>query len=1044
MIRFGHPEFLFMLLILPLIMVIGWPAHGSGRRREAISLALRCLLIVCVVLALANLEFPQPASFSSRAVVFVVDVSASISSAERSAQDDYMREALQQMRPGDQAAIVVFGEQALLERPMSTNRVFTPLASNPGPNGSNLKSAIELALSLYPPNFARRMIILSDGQYTGGDPRQAVRLASQVGVEVVAADLPISGQDTNKELILKDINIPGHLRQGDQFDLNLTLESNQPLTSTVPVTVLANGTTVYTGSLDLSTVQKTAGLNGFRYPFSLPLIASQAGFTQYQVLISPGNQVDTFFQNNEMSSYTQVSGSPLVLLVAPPPGEELPGGESRPDETTLLEMALKGMGANNSAVSPGYQLQKITPLQMPGEVQRLVKYSAVLLVDVPASQLTELQMEGLQRYVRLGGGLVAIGGPTSYGVGGYFDTPLEQVLPVEMQIKDEQRRPSLGIVFIIDHSGSMSELSGGQTKLEIAKEAVIRSLDLLTPRDRVGILAFDDQAMWVSPISVLDNKIKVKNLVGTLQSGGGTDILAGIQAMARILPGDPAVNKHVILLTDGGADPTGIPDLVKSLFDQYGITLSTIGVGRDAASFLPDLARLGGGRYHFAATPAQIPRIFSEETALATRSYIVEGSFFPQLVSAELADTLGIRSIPPLLGYVATSAKDGSQVILQAPPPNRDPILAVWNYGLGKAAAFTSDASTRWASAWVFNNQANPVLRAEYVQFWQGLVRYVMGNPANKPLDIQVQTTTDQNKLVARVNIDTASTGSLLNGYTMQATILDPQGQEQTIRLMQISPGRYAGSFLPSEQGVYVLHIICQPPSTDAISSTGEAIGETTGWVLSYSPEFAHLKTKYDRQQLLLLIAAGNLVGAPFIPSQEAFAFIDSSANKAEAYPAWPWLLEFAAILLPIDIAIRRLLITPSDIKTGVQKMRSAVSSIVSARGSQVAAPSRSEQIEILFRAKAISAEKSRQISSTNMHQEQEQTSLPILETPIDGDANQPSEDHKLYPAKTSFDQALSIHPSLPEEGNIKPDSTSVSSLLKSKRQRIDSSKRKD
>ncbi len=1020
MIQFSRPLALLLLLALPFVISSGWPSRGAARRRETISLILRCLLLCSLILALAGMELSQSAAVAPRAVVFVVDVSASISSAGRTAQDEYIRQSLQEMGPDDRAAIVVFGEEALVERPMSGSKDLRPISSSPGRNGSSLARAIELALSLYPPGTARRMVLLTDGQQTdnlktGDNARQAVQIARDLGVEVTAADLGALMQSSGQEIILQDISLPANLRSGDQFSLNLSLASSQPITQALPVTVLANGSVVYTGTVSVNAKNEA----------SLPITANQEGFVQYQVLINPSSGADQLFQNNEMAAYTQIAGSPQILLVAPEPGEELPGGDIRPDEVTLLQLALKGAGLEGAG-QPTYSIQQVAPLRMPAEPETLAQFSAVVLIDVPARQLTDAQMSGLQNYVELGGGLVVVGGPTSYGVGGYNDTPLEVVLPVDMEIKDEKRRPSLGIVFIIDHSGSMSDLSGGKTKLEIAKEAVIRSLDLLEPQDRVGVLAFDDQAMWVAEMAPLENKNMLVNKVGTLEPGGGTDILAGVQAMARVLPGDPAVNKHVILLTDGGADPAGIAELVKNLYEQNGITLSTIAVGRDAAPFLPDLARAGGGRFHFAATPNQIPTILSEETALATRAYIVEKSFFPELVNPLLADTLGIRSTPPLLGYVATSADPGSQVILQAPEPDQDPILAVWSFGLGKAAAFTSDATSRWSANWVFEDPAKAVLRPQFVQFWQGLVRYVMGNISNSALNIQVQLTGSQGKLSAEIEVDTASSGSLLNEYSMQAVVVSPEGSSQLVNLAQTAPGKYSGSFAPQAQGVYMIRV----SGKENQGSDSQSIGETTGWVLAYSPEYAQLKSKDDKQKLLLLLAAGSQPGGVFVTSQEVFNYLRSSGQNAAPVPVWPWLLGLTALLLPLDIAVRRLVIAWADLRQGALKLGSLVRNRFRIPQPAADAAPRPAQMENLLKVKNAHSRRPTNPAENPAGPVSLSDPLPTAAKPVKERPVEPVAPPETAPSPPGF--------SASGDSGSSVSGSSVSALLKSKKDRSD------
>lgn len=929
--RFSSPFALFLILLLPLFIALGWPTRGESRRREAASLLIRLVLALCLILSLSGLEVARAGRGNPLSVVFLVDGSDSMSNAAREESFQFVQKSIQSMAADDQAAVVVFGRDALVERPMSNSREIVPFASVPDRGATNIARAMQLGLALFPADTARKMVLLTDGVSTSGNPTVAARVVGDSNVELLAGNLSSTKTDGQPEVILRSMQVPNRLRQGDSFDVNLTVESTQPTTSTL--SLFSNGELVYSGALSLQAGEQT---------FNIPLTAKSTGFTDYKALLTAPGEADTYYQNNQLTAYAQVSGTPTILLVAPQTGEQLPGGDVRPDETTILENVLMHLSSGNGQA--GFQVKKIRPVEMPSELVNLAEYAAVILVDVPASQLKKAQMESLRLYVgELGGGLIAIGGPTSFGVGGYYRTDLEQVLPVEMQIKDEQRRPSLALVFIIDHSGSMADTSGGASKLDLAKEAVIRSLDLLAPGDRVGVIAFDDQASWVSEIAPLDNPGKVKNAVATLRPGGGTDILAGLQAMARVLPDDPAVNKHVILLTDGGADPTNIPDLVKDLYDNKGITLTTIGVGRDAAPFLPELAKLGGGRYHFAASPSQIPQIYAEETALATRAYIVEESFYPELTSnAPLVRDLGITSTPPLLGYVASTAKTESQVLLQS--PKGDPILAVWNYGLGKAVAFTSDATGRWAKEWMIDAQTAQI-RKEFGVFWQGLVRYVIGNPAVSALDISVNSPQSATDGLVDVTVDAINPDSspgegrqFLNGYTMKATVIGPQGETQDINLSQVAPGRYSGKFLPSDTGAYLLHVLGNPPDTSL-----PAVSDSFGWVLAYSPEYSQLQS--DPDALLRLAAEAKTPRDPFISPDQVFLH-NLVAPRAEQ-PAWPWLMLLAAFLLPVDIAVRRLLITRSDIARAWK----AVTRRSSAR--QVSeTPARRQHMESLFQAK--------------------------------------------------------------------------------------------
>jgi len=863
--RFTTPLFLLLLLFIPIVVYIGMPSKGASRRREWFSLLTRLVIILCLIFAIAGLEIVQ--SGSNLAVVFLIDVSDSMPQQAIESEISYVREALKSIHSNDKAAIILFGADALVERPMSSLNELAAITSVPITNQTDLAEAIQLGLAVFPSGYAKRMVILSDGAETTGDALNAAKFASASDAQIVV--VPFVNQ-VGAEALITNVDVPTHLRSGEQFDLNISIQSNQSMQAVVRV--LAKDKVIYEGAHELHKGLQT---------LSLPLTAQEPGFISYQVQITP--EQDTFYQNNRLDTFSQVEGPPQILMVAPNEGEVMSNGDIRPNEYSLLLQSL---------TSAGFDVKLITPSLMPADLPSLAQYNSVVLVDVPASQLGTNQMQTLQSYVRdLGGGLVAVGGPTSFGVGGYYGTPLEETLPVDMQIKDEKRRPSLAIVFIIDHSGSMGETSGGVTKLELAKKAAARSIELLFPNDRIGVIAFDDTASWVVPMTDLKNPENITSAIGSIQIGGGTDIYAGLLAMSKVLPDDPAKVKHVILLTDGGADSKGIPELVQKLYKENGITLSTVGVGNDAAPFLKDIAALGGGRYHFTNNASTIPSIFTEETTLASRAYIVEESFFPRLVNSSPI-LAGITTTPQLQGYIASSAKDLAQVILES--DKGDPILAVWQYGLGKSVAFTSDATGRWARDWA---------RSEiFPTFWAQAVRYTINDSLNSTLQMSIKSQGEK----ASITLDARDrTGSFLNAYQIKANIVSPNGEAQSVIFTQTAPGRYESEFIPKEQGVYLIHF---SGTTDA-GGQSASFAETTGWALSYSPEYQRIDSNPD---LLLRLSAST--NGQIATPRPADVFTHNLKATRASQPIAPLLLLIAALLLPIDIAARRLIITSQDL----------------------------------------------------------------------------------------------------------------------------------
>ena len=858
-LSFTNPWALLLLFAVLLLIGIAWPRRNPHHRgRETTSLIVRSVIVILIVLALAGISQVQQSD--KLTTIFLLDVSDSVSNSGREIGLTYIRQALAEIGPDDQAGLILFGADALVERPVSNSRTLGDPTSVPVRSHTDIAGAIRLGLTLFPNDAARRMIILSDGGANLGDVRRAAQLAKANEVELSVVPLP---SQTGADVRLDALDVPALLHEGENFDLTVKVQSNTA--AQVPLQIFSEGQLVAQQEL---TVQ--AGENSF----ILPLVAGETGFTTFQARINP--TADAFLQNNALDAFSEVQGPLTVLLVT-----------DKADESAPVAEALRGAGLI---------VQEISPVELPTDLGQISEFKAVVLVNVPASKLVPRQMRLLQTYVRdLGHGLVVIGGEESYGPGGYFQTPLEETLPVDMTIQDQERLPGMTLLMVIDKSGSMSASGTDQwgwgipRKVELAKEAIYRSLDLLVPWDRVGVIAFDNAARWVVEPTPAVNTANIKNIVGTIRAAGGTDILAGLQLAAQAIVRETTQVRHIILLTDGGANPAGIPELSQELADQ-GVTISVVAIGQGYAPFLENVAEIGNGRFHFADDPSVIPQVFAQETSLATRSYIVEEQFGPQVVGSSPI-LQGLTGLPNLRGYVATSPKLTAQLILRG-GSEQDPLLAQWQYGLGRAVAWTSDAKGQWAVEWV--NWTN------FPRFWAQAVRWTIVEGASGALESQIRL--EGNRAIVTAEVLEAN-GDFRNDLEVTMSLIDPNLKQQSVTLHQVAPGLYEGSFRPDQTGSYLLHVTGQE-GEDLVAA------QTRGFVMAYSPEYR--TTEIDENLLPNLAALGN--GQVLGLDAPAAAFAHTLPPAQGATGLWPWFLAAAILLLPVDVGIRRIIFGREEI----------------------------------------------------------------------------------------------------------------------------------
>ncbi|MBN1179550.1 MAG: VWA domain-containing protein [Anaerolineae bacterium] len=853
----SRPLFLLLLPLLAAFAYLGWPRGQYGRRRAWAALALRALIVALVVFSLAGTQSIHGSD--ELAVVFLVDASDSIPPAEQERALAFVEQALSDMAPDDRAALVLFGADALVERPMSSNPQLATVASIPQTHQSDLEEAVRLGLALFPGGAARRMVLLSDGRPTTGEVDSAIRLAHAQGVQVDVVNL-LGQADTatTGEAWVADVDLPTRLHQDESFNLSVEVESTAQMEAAL---------TILSG--DRVVAQEAVHLGPGSNRFAVTLASGAPGFATYRAILAPAT--DVYPQNNTLSAFALVEGPPRVLVVA-----------SDPAESQYVEAALAAAGLDIDHSSAG---------AMPSDPAALAEYAAVVLADTPAQAISPRAMAALQSFVRdLGGGLVATGGPHAYGVGGWYETPLEETLPVEMTIEDPERFPPMAIVVIIDKSGSMTVTENGVQKIRLAGEAAARVAELINDQDEITVIAFDDRpADVIGPLPGTQRDEVIDQVIRLQAGGGGIYVRESLEAALGILADSPHAVRHIILLSDGSDSEhqEGVAAMVEEQIAGQNITLSVvaIGAGQDL-SFLEEIAGLGNGRYYFTDQAATLPVIFAQEAQLAMRSYVVEEPFYPhQTASSPMLD--GITSVPQLAGYVATTPKPAAQVVLAT--HQEDPLLAAWQYGLGRSVAWTSDATGRWAQRWVEWD--------DFTRFWSQVVRWTVAQQSDVPVEVDV--TLDGETATIQVDaLDNA--GTFINEMVVSASLVGPEGGGTLVDLAQTAPGRYEGAFVPEGEGAYLLRL------TGAAGE--ESVGLTTGWVMGYSPEYAALAADPTAMAYLAELGGGRVLETP------AQAFEHTLRGEGTARDLWPVLLAVATALLPFDVAVRRLAVGRQDL----------------------------------------------------------------------------------------------------------------------------------
>ncbi len=865
-VYFHYPE--FFLLIIPLALAFkqwGW------RSSERVTTALRLVTALMLLLALTGPEVNLGGQGLD--VIVVVDRSRSMTDEASENAVEVMKNLEKNRSPGDRLGIVSFGSSAELERLPSEQALFASFERELSADGSDLNSAILTALSLVDGNRPARVLVLSDGEFNGADPRAAGRRARELGVPV---DYRAYDRLQVGDVAVETITLPRSIPPRQRFQFSVRIISDREAAAKVEVT--RDGEPVETREVKLF-----AGVNNVD---SFRDVLEQGGFYTYQAKVKIEN--DPIPENNQGTGVVRVESGPKLLVLSNRPPVKDPK-----NETSNLVKALRG-GKIDVTVAEA----KTHPLTQ----DALDPYRAVILENVPAKDLGRLKMARLVQYVEdLGGGLLMTGGENSFGMGGFYKSPLEEVLPVSMELKEEHRKLRVAIAVVLDQSGSMkSQVQGGLTKMDLANQGTSEVVKLLSKIDMVSVITVNTQAHIVQELTKVETPAVINSRVSEIVSqGGGIHVYEALEAAGEELQkAEGFQTRHIILFSDANDSVREgrYQDLLKTYQDQ-GITVSVIGLGRETdahAPLLKDIAERGGGQTLFTDDPNELPRLFSQETmSVAGGTFIKKDpQAQPRGISGELLEEparlmgkLDFGSLPRTDGYNLTYQKPDAVLMALSTDEYTAPWASFWERGLGRASVLTMEVSGEYTGEWG--------RWKFYEDFLVTQAQWLMG--AGSVGDVFIDLERQGQDAVVTVELDPQRQQGLARKPPKLFVVPPGLEREKTVLpdFQWIGPYLLRARFRMDQLGTYRMLV----QSENGQLTRGPAI------TLPYSPEYAPRLDSQNGRQLLAQIA--ELSGGS--SRTDVLSILADPPRSARMMPLLPYLLMAALIMWVTEIAGRRL-----------------------------------------------------------------------------------------------------------------------------------------
>jgi len=817
---FVHPS-LLLLLLLPVL----WAASAWGATARRLSLALKGLSFAAIILALAEPVMNLPET--KTAAVVLVDTSGSIR------RDDLVHASsmvsqMEHHKLGNWMKVLPFASatRALQPREMAGGVHFVP-ASDEAASGTNLEAALTDSMSAIPNGYLPRLVLISDGNENEGSAARAIAELERLHVPVDT--IPLAGRN-DAGFRLESLSIPRAAYAGEQIPIGLTL--NSPREQHASIEIFVDGKDLGSNPIEL---QKGANFVGIHAR------VKSTGATSISGRITAGAAGELSFEKA-----IQLRRAKVLYLSQDPPGTE----------TNLLQ-ALRE--ANFDLTRDALLIDK-----------GLAGVQLVVLNNLDLNVFTAEQKNRLEEYVKNGGGLLLIGGERQIYKDDKQMDALDRVLPAKLA--PPKTPQGTCVALIIDKSSSMEG-----RKIELARLSASGVVDHLQPADTIGVLIFDNSYQWAVPMRHAEDKSLIKRLISGITPDGGTQIAPALTEAYRKVLLSKSPYKHIVLLTDGISEEGDSLELAREA-QAHQVTISTVGLGQDVnRTYLEKIAEASGGRSYFLNEPQGLEQILLKDVRDYSGSTAVEKPLSPIVERpAEILDGVGMENAPPLKGYARFTAKPTAETILEINQEKKDPLYVRWQYGLGRAAVFTSDAKSRWAQSWVG--------WAGFDKFWINVTRDLLAHTDQSEATAQFDTANED--LVVSYHL---GAGVREPAAPPEIFVIGPNHFQKAIEVRKTAPRLYRGHLhIGRLRGLFRIRPVIETP---AFPETG-----------LYREE-EELQDYGSNDTLLAQIS--NLTGGRFNPPPSSI-FDAAGRSIYISWQLWPAFLGLAIALTVAELIARK------------------------------------------------------------------------------------------------------------------------------------------